>query len=520
MPLDPLTPDLRLTLIKDQKVRRALTRESHFYFFHVYFGHYVTCPTAPFQKEIFGFTEDATQGMVAITAFRGSAKSTIVSLSFPLWAILGKLGIKFVLILGQTQSQARQHLKNLKDEIERNPLLRKDLGPFDEREDEWNSSSIVLPLLGARITAASTETSVRGIRHGPHRPQLIICDDIEDLQSVKTREGRDKTYQWLMGEVIPAGGPKTRTFIIGNLLHEDCLLKKFERHILNGSMSGIYREYPLLDAEGKTFWPGKYPTQQAIDDERMRIGNEAAWHREFLLTILSDAERVIHPEWVRRYDEFPTERSTSQGGTSVRFMHTATGIDLAISLSDSADYTAMVSARIYYIEGKIRIYILPNPINARLTALDTLERAKQVAEMTGNGKESKLYIEDVGYQSSLVEHLKEKNCDAEAVKVKGQDKRARLALTSHAVQSGQVLFPRKGAEDLINQLTNFGIEKHDDLADAFSLLIIKALEEKIRSFGICFIGDDGSLTGWDSIRGEINEPGDDDVPHWDILQRM
>lgn len=517
---DPLTPDLRLTLIKDQKVRRALTCESHFYFFHVYFGHYVTCPTAAFQKEIFGFTEDASQGLVAITAFRGSAKSTIVSLSFPLWAILGKLQIKFVLILGQTQSQARQHLKNLKDEIERNPLLRKDLGPFDEREDEWNSSSIVLPSLGARITAASTETSVRGIRHGPHRPQLIICDDIEDLQSVKTKDGRDKTYQWLMGEVIPAGGPKTRTFIIGNLLHEDCLLKKFERHILNGSMSGIYREYPLLDAEGTCLWPGKYPTKQAIDDERMRIGNEAAWHREFLLTILSDAERVIHPEWVQYYDAFPTEHATGQGSTSVRFMHTATGIDLAISLSDSADYTAMVSARLYYIEGKVRIYILPNPINARLTALETLDLAKQVAEMTGNGQESKLYIEDVGYQSSLVEHLKEKNCDAEAVKVKGQDKRARLALTSHAVQSGQVLFPKKGAEDLINQLTNFGIEKHDDLADAFSLLIIKALEEKIRSFGICFIGNDGSLSGWDSLRGDFHESGDDDAPHWDILQRI
>jgi predicted phage terminase large subunit-like protein len=180
----------------------------------------------------------------------------------------------------------------------------------------------------------------------------------------------------------------------------------------------------------------------------------------------------------------------------------------------------MVSARLYYIEGKIRIYILPNPINERLTALETLERAKQVAEMTGNAQGSKLYIEDVGYQSSLVEHLKEKNCDAEAVKVKGQDKRARLALTSHAVQSGQVLFPRKGAEDLINQLTNFGIEKHDDLADAFSLLIIKALEEKMQSVGFCVIGRDGSISGWDSIRGEYSEPGDGDDGGWDILQRL
>jgi hypothetical protein len=119
-----------------------------------------------------------------------------------------------------------------------------------------------------------------------------------------------------------------------------------------------------------------------------------------------------------------------------------------------------------------------------------------------------------------VEHLKEKKCNAEAVKVKGQDKRARLALTSHAVQSGQVVFPRQGAEDLINQLTNFGIEKHDDLADAFSLLVLKALEEKMQSFGICFIGNDGSLSGWDNIRGEINEPGDDEGRHWDILRRF
>ncbi len=145
-------------------------------------------------------------------------------------------------------------------------------------------------------------------------------------------------------------------------------------------MKGQYREYPLLDVHGKTLWPGKYPTQQAIDDERTRIGSEAAWHREFLLTILSNAERVIHPEWIQLYDEFPTEQSTPTKGMKVSFMHTATGIDLAISLSDSADFTAMVSARLYYIDGKTRMYILPNPVNEKLTSLETLERAKQVAD--------------------------------------------------------------------------------------------------------------------------------------------
>lgn len=501
---DVLSPEYLQAILKDQKVRRSVTRESHYLFFHIYFRHYVSHPTAPFQHEIFGFTEDETKKLTAITAFRGSAKSTIVSLSLPLWAILGKPGLKFVLILGQTQAQARQHLKNLKDEIERNDLLRKDLGPFEEREDEWNSSSIVLPLLGARITAASTETSVRGIRHGPYRPQLIICDDIEDLQSVKTKEGRDKTYQWLMGEVIPAGGPKTRTFIIGNLLHEDCLLKKFERHIKDGSMAGVYREYPLLDAEGKPLWAGKYPTEASIQEEKSRIGSEAAWSREFLLRILSDTERVIHPEWIQYWDTFPIEHYTDQVVSKVRLEKIATGIDLAISKNDTADYTAMVTARLYFIDQKLTIYILPNPVNKRMTTLETLECAKNLANTTGDKEKSVLYIEDVGYQSSLVELLKEEGYEAEAVPLRGQDKRGRLALTSHAVQSGRVLFPRQGAEDLINQLINFGVERYDDLADAFSLLVLKALEEKFPSFGIYFIGPDG-LSGWDNVRGDIRE---------------
>jgi len=31
------------------------------------------------------------------------------------------------------------------------------------------------------------------MKHMQYRPDLIICDDIEDLQSVKTKEGRDKS---------------------------------------------------------------------------------------------------------------------------------------------------------------------------------------------------------------------------------------------------------------------------------------------------------------------------------------
>jgi predicted phage terminase large subunit-like protein len=309
---------------------------------------------------------------------------------------------------------------------------------------------------------------------------------VEDLNSAKTKEGRGKTYQWLTGEVIPAGSPQTRTFIIGNLLHEDCLLKRFQRSITDGVMGGIYKEYPLLDSEGRCLWPGKYPTEQSIQDEKMRIGSEAAWHREFLLHILSDTERVVHPEWLQFYDELPAD-------TSPHFQYYATSIDLAISKSESADYTAMVSAKVFREKGKKKVYILPHSVNERLTAMETVQRAKLLSASIKNGREHNFYVEEVGYQAAMVELLEDAKLSAEGVQTKGQDKRGRLMLAATMIQSGKVLFPREGAEDLLTQLLGFGTERHDDLADAFAMLMLKLMEDRSSGFGGMLIGYDGSV---------------------------
>jgi len=76
---------------------------------------------------------------------------------------------------------------------------------------------------------------------------------------------------------------------------------------------------------------------------------------------------------------------------------------------------------------------------------------------------------------ALVEQLRHEGVQAEAISVGGMDKRSRLAMTTDAIRTAKVLFPRQGAEELIAQLLGFGVEKHDDLADAFSTLVLKEL---------------------------------------------
>ncbi len=458
-------------IIRKQLTRVEVTKRSHLWFFHTYLSHHVKYPIADFHREMFGITEDDQIKLAAICSFRESGKSTLMTLSFPIWAILGRLEKKFIVIISQTAEQAKMHFRNLRRELEDNELLKRDLGPFKEI-DEWNSCSLVIPRYGAKIVALSKEQSFRGIKHGPHRPDLIIADDCEDIDSVKTQESRDNTYKWFTSEVLPLGSRNTKIIVAGNLLHEDSLLKRLENEIADGTRSGIFRRYPLLDDNDNIGWPGKFPDAKSIEDEKLKIGNIFTWYREYSLQIIDDREPIINKGWIQHYDQLPDRQ-----GSNYRF--TATGIDLAIKTNERNDYTAMVSARIHGYGDQMRVYILPNPINEKLEFPETRERAKLLSRtLSPDSGGSVLFIEDVGYQSALIQELKKQGYNAEGVTVAGQDKISRLVFVSFLVQNGQVLFPKFGCEELIKQLTDFVTVKHDDLADAFAIMLLKVLERK------------------------------------------
>jgi predicted phage terminase large subunit-like protein len=144
------------------------------------------------------------------------------------------------------------------------------------------------------------------------------------------------------------------------------------------------------------------------------------------------------------------------------------------------------------------------PINHRLTFPETVDMAKSVSKTVGGGHATNLIIEEVGYQKALIDDLKMQGYPAEGIKAHGQDKTARLALTTHLLQSGQILFPEKGCEALIQQLIGFGREKHDDLADAFAYLILWIIKNNTPEPGIIVIKMD-SIFDWEGL-GQRHRP--------------
>jgi predicted phage terminase large subunit-like protein len=480
---------------KNRNVRREVAKQSHLMFFHLYFPHYVKYEIAEFQKDIFRITEDQSNKLACIVAFRGSGKSTLVTFSYSLWATLGIQQKKFVLIICQTQAQARQHMANLKFELENNKLLRSDLGPFreDQGSGEWAISSLVFQNTGARIMIASVDQSVRGIRHREYRPDLLILDDVEDMGSSKTMESRAKLFDWFTREIVPLGDIGTRTIIVGNLLHEDSLVMKLRNMIDRRDLKGTYCWFPLLDEFGGSLWPGKFKNKEQIEELRQSVANELAWRQEYLLEIISDSTRVIHPEWIHYYKQLPL----------ANYRGAFIGMDLAISEREKADKTAMVVARVYGYGADMRIYILPNPVNERMDFPTSLVRAKALSSVLDAGKRAHMYVEDNAYQRALPQMLQQEGYPASGVGSLG-DKRSRLALISHLIKEGVVLFPETGCKELIEQITGLGRETHDDLADALSLLVAEVSKEQNMYVPISRLPLE-----------ESPEPGDDDYhgPH-------
>lgn len=459
-------------LLKDVDARVELVTSSHYWFFATYFPDYLQHRSADFQREMFEISERSDLSLAVIMAFRGSAKSTIMTMSYPIWAIMGKQQKKFVIIASQTQQQARNHLLNIRRELESNNFLKSDLGPFTEATDEWGQMALYIPKYDARILAVSAEQGVRGVRNGAHRPDLIIADDVEDINSTRTKESRNKTFNWWSGELVPAGDVGSRQIVIGNLLHEDSLLMRLKTKIENNEIDGSFYSWLIVDDNGNILWTGKFPDEKAIEKEKRKIGNRIAWEREYMLHLVPDDDRIIERGMIHYYDELPV---ALQG----QYNDLIIGVDLAISESNKADYTTMIPLSILGRGDEQRIYVMPNITNKRMSFPDTIDRLRELNRFYCYPK---FYIEQTAYQAAVVQQLKTEGLDVIGVSPHS-DKRSRLNMIADKIQRGVILFSRTGVEDLITQLVGFGIEKHDDLVDALTTAVLTfAISESETSY--------------------------------------
>jgi len=122
-------------------------------------------------------------------------------------------------------------LEAIKAELEFNPRLRCDFQAACGQGRIWQAGKIVTAN-NAEIMAAGSGKKLRGVRHGAQRPDLVVLDDIENDEQVRTPEQRDKLESWVNKTISQLGGvgEKQDIVYIGTLLHIDSVLNRMVKN--------------------------------------------------------------------------------------------------------------------------------------------------------------------------------------------------------------------------------------------------------------------------------------------------
>lgn len=302
------------------------------YFVQEYFPHYVR-HSDPSELHVYLFNRlpqivASPKGEHdAIAAPRGEAKSTLVSQLFVMWCII--LGIKhYPVIVMDSIDQAYPMLEAIKAELEFNPRLLADFPEVCGQGRVWQMGTI-LTRNDIKVQVAGSGKKLRGLRHGPHRPDLVVLDDIENDEQVRNPDQRDKTESWLKKTVLPLGGAgaKMDVVYIGTILHYDSVLsrtlanpmwrskrfKAIRRWPFNMSLWDTWEE--LLRNEGEDAAQQFYNLHKREMDE----GAIVSWSARPILALMLIRARDGHSTFDSEYQNDPVSGEDAIFATCINF---------------------------------------------------------------------------------------------------------------------------------------------------------------------------------------------------------
>lgn len=258
--------------------------------------HIVTHEVPSFHKQIYEALPNESRLIIA--SFRGSGKSRITSIIYPLWlALIGNFR-KDICIISASETLAVELLRAIKKELEQNHLILKYFK--DLRTDKWSESHIILKN-GVNVRAKGQGGQIRGFR-----PDCLILDDLETNETVESEEQRKKLKEWVFKDCLNTLLPESQLVVVGSILHQLSLVND----LLSTSTWPKYNFMGYKDQrqeEGNESWPAMWPHSR-LQERKREIGS-FAFSQEFMNNPLSDETAPIRENQIRYWDSMPTQYS-------------------------------------------------------------------------------------------------------------------------------------------------------------------------------------------------------------------
>ena len=356
--------------------------------------------TPPFHRDIYKKLRSDKTRRVLIAAPRGTAKSTVCSLIFPMYKIAYKKPEEdlFIVIVSESQAQSVNFLSRIKYHLENSQNFKDIYGDFSSvTAKRWTGADIVLKN-GARIVAVGTGQRVRGFIEGDTRPNVIIVDDFESELNAFTPEARTKNRKWMTEAVIPSLSDEGRIVMIGTVISEDCFL-----YWAKDSPAWETLWYSIWDDDEQSIWPQRFPKKRILEikTEFESVGNINGFYQEYMNIAQSPDDAPFKPDYIHLH-HYDFERIKNQPcltrsiGDEKKIIPVElyTGVDPASSLSARADFFVIATIAIDSDNNKYIVDIFRK-------SLDPALQPQKIIDVYQKYLPKRMKIETVAYQEAL-----------------------------------------------------------------------------------------------------------------------
>lgn len=421
---------------------------------------------------------------LAIAAPRGEAKSTLVSQLFTLYCLVAQKK-RYALIVMDSIDQAYPMLEAIKVELEFNQRLRVDFPEIAGQGRVWQAATIVTKA-NQKVQVAGSGKKLRGLRHGAYRPDLVVLDDIENDEQVRSPEQRDKLHDWLKKTVLPLGaaGDKLDVVYIGTILHYDSVLNrtlsskawktaKFKALIRQPDDMSLWDKWEdFYLNEGEAVADAFYSQNKSAMDK----GAVVSWAARPILTLMKIRARDGHATFDSEYQNDPLSSDDAMFANSLTYWTELPGelvyfgaLDPSLGKAGaSRDPSAILVGGYHRETGKL--YVIEAQVKKRLPDLII----EDVIRMQKQYQCQRWFVETVQFQEFLKDELVKRSAQrgipvpATATKP-NTDKMLRIESLQPHMANGLILLHSSQAT-LISQLRHFPKADHDDGPDALEML--------------------------------------------------
>lgn len=412
------------------------------------------------------------------------AKSSAITLGYGLATLLFRER-KFMLLVSDTESQAAQFLGLFKAELQDNHdlidlfgLKKNEKGLVQFIKD--SETDIVVEFEDGhkfRVIAKGSEQKLRGLIWNGSRPDIIMCDDIENDELVMNKDRRDKMRKWFKNALLPSLSDRGVVRMVGTVLHMDSLLENFmpnpserttkqdglRQYSTKRSMWKAVKYKAHNEDFTQLLWPEKKNKEhfQMLYEQAKADGALDGYSQEYL-NIPLDASTAFF----KRSDFLiirPDEADLP--------LNYYISVDLAITESEKADYSVFVVGG---VDENKRLHI-KNVIRERMNGLEIVETIMALQRMYDP---LAIGIEDMQVSKSIGPFLREEMVkqntypNVHLIKHGGKDKPMRAKSIQARMRAGGVKFDKDADWYPVfeDELLTFPRGKKDDQVDAFAYL--------------------------------------------------